>query len=114
MGGGKESLMKPGPGEHDVDKSKVQKEAPKFRFGTGLRTSGSTQALKTPGPGNYMAKTFTGFEKPMYSMGQTLDFEPRRKEQKHKPGPGSYSPEHRQSKKKEAAWKIGTAKRRNF
>lgn len=47
-------------------------------------------------------------------MGQTLSFEPHRKEQKQKPGPGTYSPQHDQTNEKRAAWKIGSDIRRDL
>ena len=85
-----------------------------YGFGTGKRASGSKLSLVTPGPGTYLAKTFTGFDLPQYSMGQTLSFEPHRKEQKQKPGPGTYSPQHDQTNEKRAAWKIGSDIRRDL
>jgi hypothetical protein len=41
-------------------------------------------------------------------MGATITFEPHKKEQAHKPGPGNYSPERGVGKKKEPAYRIGT------
>ena len=79
-----------------------------------MRVSESKYSLKVPGPGNYMARTFTGQEGSRFSMGAKMDYEPHRKEQKFKPGPGNYSPEHSPTKKKESAWKIGTEVRRDL
>lgn len=114
LGVTKEVQGKPGPGQHSPEPQKVQTAAPRYRFGTGKRGSESMSTLKTPGPGDYMAKTFTGFDLPRYSMGKTIEWEPRRKEQKHKPGPGAYSPSNDPTKKKEAAWKIGSEVRRDL
>ena len=114
LGLSKELMGKPGPGEHSPEPNHVKTAAPKYRFGTGKRASESRIGLKTPGPGEYLAKTFTGFELPKYSMGQSLDFEPHRKEQAHKPGPGTYSATVNPTKKKEAAWKIGSEVRRDL
>ena len=41
-------------------------------------------------------------------------YEPHKKEQKFKPGPGNYSPDTSPVKKKESAWKIGTEVRRDL
>lgn len=61
-----------------------------------------------------MAKTFTGEEGSKFSMADKLKFEPHRKEQKFKPGPGNYSPEVSPTKHRESAWKIGTEVRRDL
>ena len=47
-------------------------------------------------------------------MGATIGFEPHKKEQAFKPGPGNYSPERDAGKKKEPAYKIGTEKRQDL
>ena len=92
LGGGKEVRAKPGPNVYSADPSKVQRTAPKFGFGSQKRSSESKLSLKVPGPGEYLAKTFTGFEGVKYSMGATIQYHPASKEQKHKPGPGNYEP----------------------
>lgn len=61
-----------------------------------------------PGPGNYTAKTTIGGDLPSYSMGALSTFSPERKEQAFKPGPGKYSPEIKETKHSEPAYKIGT------
>ena len=93
LGGGKETAMKPGPGIYSADPSKVQKSAPKFGFGSQKRSHESNLRMSAPGPGQYMAKTFTGFEGVKYSMGANINYFPAGKEQKHKPGPGVYDPD---------------------
>ena len=80
LGVNKEVKGKPGPGEHSPEPHNVQNAAPKYRFGKGERHAESKLSLKTPGPGSYLAKTFTGFDFPLYSMGKTIDWEPHRKE----------------------------------
>ena len=47
-------------------------------------------------------------------MGAKMEYEPHRKEQKFKPGPGNYSPDNSPTRKKESAWKIGTEVRRDL
>lgn len=61
-----------------------------------------------------MARTFTGHEGSRFSMGQTLQYEPSRKEKLTKPGPGAYSPNTSVTKNKESAWKIGTSSRQDL
>ena len=110
----KEGRCKPGPGVYSADPSKVQKNAPKYGFGSQMRVSESKYSLHVPGPGNYMARTFTGEEGSKFSMGMKMEYEPHRKEQKFKPGPGNYSPNTSPTKKKESAWKIGSEVRRDL
>lgn len=43
-----------------------------------------------------------------------MKYEPHRKEQKSKPGPGNYSPSTSQMHRKESSWKIGTEVRRDL
>ena len=114
LDGGKESNMKPGPNVYSADLSKVQNKAPNYGFGSQMRVSESKLSMKVPGPGKYMAKTFTGQEGSRFSMGAKSEFEPHRKEQKFKPGPGNYSPETSPTKKRESTWKIGTEVRRDL
>ena len=47
-------------------------------------------------------------------MGFTNTYHPEKKEQKQKPGPGNYSPEHGQVKNQEPSYKIGTSQRRDM
>ena len=61
-----------------------------------------------------MARTFTGAEGSRFSMGMKMEYEPHKKEQKSKPGPGNYSPNTSPTKKKESSWKIGTEVRKDL
>ena len=79
-----------------------------------MRQHESKYSLQVPGPGNYMARTFTGAEGSRFSMAMKMEYEPHKKEQKFKPGPGNYSPDTSPVKKKESAWKIGTEVRRDL
>ena len=90
--GGKEVKMKPGPGAYTANNFFVQKAAPNFGFGSSIREQGSKSKMNVPGPGNYAAKEHVGGGA-KFSMGATIDYEPHRKEQAFKPGPGNYSPE---------------------
>jgi hypothetical protein len=56
MDGGKEGKVKPGPGAYTSNNFYVQRNSPKFGFGSSIRESGSASKLKVPGPGNYAAK----------------------------------------------------------
>ena len=47
-------------------------------------------------------------------MGATIAFSPEKKEQAFKPGPGNYNPDHKDTKNKEPAYKIGTETRRDL
>mmetsp|Transcript_20986 Transcript_20986/g.28230 ORF Transcript_20986/g.28230 Transcript_20986/m.28230 type:complete len:112 (+) Transcript_20986:86-421(+) len=69
LDGGKEARGKPGPGVYSANPANVQRAAPKYGFGTDERDELSKVHPKTPGPGQYMARTFTGFENPRFSMG---------------------------------------------
>ena len=53
--GGKETKLKPGPGAYTANNFFVQKQSPKFGFGSSVREPG-TSKLNVPGPGNYTAK----------------------------------------------------------
>lgn len=79
-----------------------------------MRSSGDKLKLAVPGPGNYAAKTYTGKEQPSFSMGALSNYDPSKKEQGFKPGPGNYSPEPTIVKKKEPAYRIGTETRRDL
>ena len=57
--GGKETKMKPGPGAYTANNFFVQKQSPKFGFGSSVREPG-TSKLNVPGPGNYTAKQHVG------------------------------------------------------
>ena len=70
--------------------------------------------MKVPGPGNYLAKSYTGKDSASYSMGAQSAYSPERKEGAHKPGPGNYSPSSGIIKKNEPSYKIGTETRRDF
>ena len=61
-----------------------------------------------------MAKTFTGEEGSKFSMAATIQYEPHKKEQKFKPGPGNYSPSTSPTQKRESAWKIGSETRKDL
>ena len=69
--------------------------------------------MKVPGPGNYVAKQYTGKDGSHFSMGAHTHYSPERKEQAHKPGPGNYSPENGIIKKAEPSYGIGTETRRD-
>ena len=58
LDGGRESSFKPGPGAYAGDPTRIQKQSPKFGFGSSTRDKLKT--LSVPGPGNYAAKIFTG------------------------------------------------------
>ena len=110
----KESMFKPGPNLYTGDHSKLQKSAPKFAFGTSSRLSSDKLTLKVPGPGHYMARTYTGEEGSKFSMGKILHSTQSQKEQNFKPGPGMYDPDASVVLKKESAWKIGSEVRRDL
>jgi len=65
-----------------------------------------------PGPGAYAAKAILGMDGPSKTMSATLKFEPHRKEQAFKPGPGTYDGNTKlKTTKQEPAWGMGTGKR---
>ena len=110
----KEQQHKPGPGTYDGDDARVQTAAPKYGFGSAQRPSESKLHEKPPGPGHYMARTFTGEEGSKFSMAGQLNFEPHRKEQDAKPGPNYYNPDSSPTKQKDSAWTIGKDVRRDL
>lgn len=55
LGADKEVRGKPGPGEHSPEPYRTQTAAPKYKFGTGVRSKESKLFPKTPGPGTYLA-----------------------------------------------------------
>ena len=70
--------------------------------------------MKVPGPGNYVAKSYTGKDMPAYSMGAKLHESPERREHAAKPGPGNYSPANGFVRKSEPSFRIGTETRRDL
>ena len=111
--GGKEGKHRPGPNQYSADPSKIQRSAPNYGFGSQLRQSESHKRLYVPGPGQYMAKTFTGQEGSRFSMAQTIDYEPLRKESQSRPGPGNYDPNANTVLKKESQWVFGSEVRKD-
>jgi hypothetical protein len=68
--------------------------------------------LKVPGPGNYQLQPIIGKEGLKSSMHATIDWNPEKRENSYKPGPGNYSPDPiRVSKKKAPGWKMGSSSR---
>ena len=80
LDGGRESSFKPGPGAYAGDPTRIQKQSPKFGFGSSTRDKLKT--LSVPGPGNYASKTFTGRDGPNFSMGALTTYQPKEKEEK--------------------------------
>ena len=105
--------MKPGAGTYNQSIDPLMRTAPKFGFGSCTRPE---MASKTayPGPGSYTAKNYTGKEGPSKTMHSTLNYSPRDKEMKGKPGPGTYRHERNMVLPKANAWKIGSAVRRDL
>ena len=85
----KHSQHVPGPGNYAQDGLSHVKSAPKFGFGTSMRGN-NAKKTEVPGPGNYSMKKLD--DMPKFSMGVLTTYNPERKEAKHKPGPGNYSP----------------------
>ena len=112
LDGGKEQLQKPGPGAYAGHTSKIQKQSPKFGFGSSTREGFKT--LNVPGPGNYASQGYTGRDGPTYSMGALTTYKPKEKEEKQKPGPGNYNPDFSSSKKKDPTCKFGNDVRRDL
>lgn len=112
LDGGKETRLKPGPGNYMTDESSTKYSAPKFGFGKATRMPDVRSSA--PGPGQYREKYATGVSGPRYSMGQTLEWNSHAKEQRLKPGAGNYSPETRFTKKMQSAWKIGSSERQDL
>lgn len=77
LGGGKETKMKPGPGAYTANNFFIKNKAPLFGFGSSKRDEG--KKLNSPGPGNYLAKSYTG-EGSKFSMGATIEYFPHKKE----------------------------------
>ena len=111
LDGGKETLGKPGPGQYQGSVDGIKNRSPKFGFGSGKRAD-MVSRLSVPGPGTYAAKAILGMDGPSKTMASTLAFEPARKEQAYKPGPGSYDGHAKLNvTKKEPAWGMGSGKR---
>lgn len=99
----------PGPGQHNPDFKKVKNDAPRYGFGSESRNSSKLKNY-VPGPGNYELRTLIG-DGPKQTMHATIDYTPAKKENAFKPGPGQYNDNFTSVKKREAAYKIGTATR---
>lgn len=88
--------------------------SPRFGFGSGKRDD---MARKTgvPGPGHYTAASIIGKDGPAKTMAATIDWAPERREQKGKPGPGTYNGDVKfATMRKEASWRIGTETRNDL
>jgi len=102
---------KPGPGAYAQNAEYLKNRAPIFGFGSGTRSDIASR-LSVPGPGTYAAKAILGMDGPSKTMASTLNFEPHRKEQAFKPGPGTYSGDTKLNViKNEPAWGMGSGKR---
>jgi hypothetical protein len=62
LSGGKETKMKPGPGNYEPKIQASLTASPKYGFGTGIRTEEPYNKAKkfVPGPGQYMSQSFVG------------------------------------------------------
>lgn len=113
IGGGKESKFKPGPGTYEGNPDNTKTAAPKYGFGSSQRQA-STGKLNVPGPGTYVSKNLIGADGPSQTMGAITEYKPHVKEQASKPGPGAYNPDSSPSKKREPAFKMGSAVRQDL
>ena len=100
----------PGPGNYAQDGLSHVKSAPKFGFGTSKRGN-EGKKMNGPGPGNYSMHKLD--DMPKFSMGVLTTYNPEKKEAKHKPGPGKYSPEKSKVKSSEPSYTIGKGTRRD-
>ena len=82
--------------------------APKFGFGSSTRDEIASK-LKVPGPGSYASQNLIGKDGPSTSIKGIATYEPHKKEQAAKPGPGAYNPDASPAMKKEPAFKMGSA-----
>ena len=68
LDGGKETRLKPGPGNYNTtDESSIKHSPPKFGFGKASRMPDLRSSA--PGPGQYSEKYATKIGGPKYSMG---------------------------------------------
>jgi len=103
--------MKPGPGEHSPEYTKIKYSAPKIGFGSETRNSMDKLRHLTPGPGNYQLKNLIGYEGKKSSIHATINYSPERAENSYKPGPGNYNPDYFKVKQKMPAYKLGSSVR---
>ncbi len=99
----------PGPGQHSPDFHKVKNDAPKYGFGSESRNASALKG-QGPGPGGYELQPLIG-SGVKNTMHATIDYTPEKKENAQKPGPGAYNGDYTNVKRREAAYKIGTATR---
>ena len=78
----------PGPGNYNVDRNKVLRKSPSFKFGSQKRLNLNNTYLMTPGPGNYDLKNTNFYKKPIYTFGKEKKGEIY--DEKF-PGPGQYN-----------------------
>lgn len=67
-----------------------------------------------PGPSGYQLGSIMGNDGPKNSMHATIDYSPEKKENKQKPGPGTYNDNMSATKKREPGWKLGSAVRNDL
>jgi hypothetical protein len=95
----------PGPNNYQPNQTWTKKNAASWGMGTNKRP-GLSQILDTPGPGQYEARLNT-------RSGPTLGSKPR-VHVKDSPGPGTYSPDPRQAKRKAPQFSMGSEKKKTI
>ena len=110
LGGGKEALSKPGPGNYNSD-ADLKKNAPKYGFGSMKRPEiARTGHNQSPAPGSYNISNLIGKEGPSKTLSPKLEDKYAEKQARQQPGPGSYD-FHLKAMKTSPNYGIGTQKR---
>jgi len=109
IGGGKEALSKPGPGNYESN-TNTKKNAPKYGFGSMTRPNIVRGNSTSPAPGSYNHRTLIGADGPSKTLSPKLTDKYAEKQARQQPGPGQYE-FHLKAMKTAPNYGMGTEKR---
>lgn len=100
----------PGPGGHSPDYRALKTSPPKYGFGSEFRDNKDVEKMKyIPGPGSYQIPAVVGKEGQSKTLHSTLLYSPETKENRGKPGPGTYDGDVLRTRKAAPDYKVGTS-----
>ena len=101
----KEARYVPGVGSYSPDANRVKENAPGYGFSGEKR--GKLKVTDSPGAGAYHIPSKMGNEGQKSTIHSTIDRALERREEAHRPGPGSYLHDANKVKSKAPSYKMG-------